>query len=136
VANWALWAVFILSYETPSNKVRNVELGGVPIIIQTMKNVTDCRNVARHGIAVLFDLLRDDQKTNSVGGAAKHQHLDVWQIRKTALAAGLHDAILTAMENFSDNIDIILMGSEILSGTDYRGAVPQYQPRDDDLAHP
>ena len=134
VANWALWAVFILSYENPPNKVQNVELGGVPIIIQTMKKITECRDVARHGIAVLFDLMRDDQNVGGANGSLRHQHLDVWQIRKTALAAGLHGAVLGAMVKFSDTIDIIMMGGEILAGTDYRGSVPEYQPREEDLA--
>jgi hypothetical protein len=135
VGNWALWAVFILSYENPPNKVRNVELGGVPIIIGTMQNVTECLEVARHGIAVLFDLMRDE---NTPGGANQssqtHKHLDVWQIRRSALAAGLHEAVLTAMETFSDKIDIVMMGAELLAGTDYRGPVPQYQPKTEDLA--
>jgi hypothetical protein len=123
VANWALWAVFILSYENPPNKVRNVQLGGVPIIIQAVKNVPDCLEVARHGVAILFDLMRD------VGDATEgHHQLDVWAIRKAALAAGLHQVILQAMTRFSNSVDIIMMGQDILAGTDYKGQVPQYQP--------
>jgi hypothetical protein len=126
VANWALWAVFILSYENPPNKVRNVQLGGVSIIIQSIRNVPDCLEVARHGVAILFDLMRD------VADATEEQ-LDVWAIRKAALAAGLHQVILQVMTRFSDTIDIIMMGQEILAGTDYKGQVPQYQPKSDDV---
>ena len=128
IANWALWAVFILSYENPSNKVKTVELGGVAIIVQALRNVPGCLEVARHGIAILFDLLREDRSSPS------HQQLDIWRIRKSALAAGLHVAVMQAMEEFSSMMDIMMMGQEILSGTDFRGSAPQYQPKSKDVA--
>jgi len=122
VVNWSTWAVFILSYENPLNKVRTVELGGVPIIVQALMNVPECLEVSRHGIAILFDLLREDKTSPS------SQQLDVWRIRKSALAAGLHKAVLQSMNEYSNVIDIMMMGQDILAGTDYRGEVPQYQP--------
>ena len=128
VVNWALWAVFILSYENPSNKVKTVELGGVPIIVQALRNVPGCLEVARHGIAILFDLLREDSSSPS------SQQLDIWTIRKSALAAGLHQAVLESMESHSSVIDIMMMGQEILSGTNFQGSAPQYQPNSKDVA--
>ncbi|CAB9496575.1 expressed unknown protein [Seminavis robusta] len=124
VANWALWAIFILSYEHAPNKVRTIELGGVSLILQTMKHVPDSLEVARHGVAILFDLLRDNNE----------EHLDVWSIRKVALAGGLHSVMLEAMARFSNTIDIMMMGQEILAGTDYRGQVPAYMPHSQDVA--
>lgn len=128
VANWALWAVFILSYENAPSKIRTVELGGVPVIIQTLRNVTDCLEVSRHGVAILFDLMRDGANDG------QQKPLDIWAIRKSALAAGLHEAVLQAMMRFDSTIDIIMMGQEILAGTDYRGKIPQYQPNSSDVA--
>lgn len=128
IANWALWAVFILSYENPSNKIKTAELGGVAIIVQALRNVPGCLEVARHGIAILFDLLREDSSSPS------HQQLDIWRIRKSALAAGLHEAVIQAMGEFSSVMDIMMMGQDILSGTDFRGSAPQYQPNSKDVA--
>jgi hypothetical protein len=123
VANWALWAIFILCYENLTNKVAVVEAGGVPTVIQTMLNVPDSQEVARHGIAILFDLLREDD-----GGTAGQPALDVWRIRNTALTAGLHQAVIHAMNEFRDAMDIMMMGRELLAGTDYPGIIPEYQP--------
>lgn len=123
VANWALWAIFILCYENLTNKVAVVQAGGVPTVIQTMLNVPDSQEVARHGIAILFDLLREDS-----GGTAGQPALDVWRIRNTALTAGLHRAVLHAMNEFCDAMDIMMMGRELLAGTDFLGKIPEYQP--------
>jgi hypothetical protein len=123
VANWALWAIFILCYDNLTNKVAVVQAGGVPTVIQTMLNVPDSQEVARHGIAILFDLLREDD-----GGTAGQPALDVWRIRNTALTAGLHRAVLHAMNEFCDAMDIMMMGRELLAGTDYPGNIPEYQP--------
>jgi hypothetical protein len=122
VANWALWAIFILCYENLPNKVAVVQAGGVPAVIQTILNVPDSQEVARHGIAILFDLLREDD-----GGTAGQPAMDVWRIRNTALTAGLHRAVAHAMGEFCDKMDIMMMGREILVGTDYKGVIPEYQ---------
>ena len=134
VANWALWAVFILSYDNAPNKNRNVELGGVPVIIQAIRYVPDCVDVARHGIAILFDLMKDDNHQSDDGGESLHKHFDVWTVRKSALATGLHPAILQTMDRFSGTLDIMMMGHGLLAGTDYTGHVPQYQPKSEDIA--
>jgi hypothetical protein len=123
VANWALWAIFILCYENLTNKVAVVQAGGVPAVIQTMLNVPDSQEVARHGIAILFDLLREDD-----GGTAGQPALDIWRIRNTALTAGLHRAVLHAMDKFCGAMDIMMMGRELLVGTDFPGNIPEYQP--------
>jgi hypothetical protein len=125
VANWALWAVFILCYENAVNKVTLVEEDGIPIVLQTMKNCPDSVEVARHGTAILFDLLREqhDEAGND------HPRLDVWKIRNTALVAGLHESVVHAMMKFSGNanMDIMMMGREILVKTGYLGVIPEPQ---------
>jgi hypothetical protein len=118
VCNWGCWAVFILCYENPTNKVAVVQLDGVPIVIQTMRNCKNNLQVARHGIAIIFDLLREND-------ACK---LDTWAIRKVAIEAGLHPVITNAMDVFCDQMDIMMMGQEILAGTGFNGEVPQFLP--------
>jgi hypothetical protein len=120
VANWALWAIFILCYENRANKAAVVSSRGVPVVIQTMRHCPDSQEVARHGVALLFDLLRE---SGDDGGPA----IDVWRIRNAALAAGLHEVVVNAMQAFSDSMDIMMMGQEILVGTDYQGPIPQPQ---------
>lgn len=128
VANWALWAVFILCYENSVNKVTLVQLDGVPIVLEALKHCPGSVEVARHGTAILFDLLREQ---NIGAEAGDYQpRLDVWKIRNTALAAGLHEILLHAIKEFSGisaNMDIILMGREILVGTGYQGVIPEPQ---------
>jgi hypothetical protein len=45
----------------------------------------------------------------------------------SALTAGLHRAVAHAMGEFCDKMDIMMMGREILVGTDYKGVIPEYQ---------
>ena len=118
VANWGLWAIFVLCYDHPGNKAQLLRLGGIQTICKTMKNIPDSLEVSRHGIAVLFDMMREAPETPA----------DVSQIRKIALSAGLHNVLSTAMDNFDDSMEIMMMGQEMLVATGYKGEIPQYQP--------
>jgi len=126
VANWALWAVFILCYENKANKADLLELNGISIILQTMKNCSGSVEVTRHGIATVFDLLRDDHEES-----AQAPNLNLRKIREIAVTAGLHPIIIQAIESFSDNpsnMDITMMARELLVGTGYRGDIPEPVP--------
>jgi len=125
VANWALWAIFILCYENIPNKAVVAQLDGVSIVIQTMRNCPDSLEVARHGTAILFDLMRENEDNSD-------NILDVWKIRNVALNAGLHEVIANAMNKFSDAMDIMMMGQELLIGTGYEESVPEFHPKDSD----
>ena len=133
VVNWALWSIFILCYDTLPNKVRLIQLNGILTICESLKNIPDSLEVNRHGIAILFDLLRQDQSSTTTAGGNnnKKSHnlpsIDPWEVRKVALAAGLHTVVRNAMMEFSDSMDIMMMGQEMLIGTGYRGDIPQYQ---------
>jgi len=121
VANWALWALFVLCYEHPGNKGELVRAGGIQAICNTMKYVPDSLEVARHGIAILFDGLRE----------VRGKPYDVIKIRENALAAGMHDVVYNAMVNFGESMEIMMMGQEMLLATGYRGnkgPIPQYNP--------
>eukprot|EP00977_Amphora_coffeiformis_P001799 scaffold353_cov185-Amphora_coffeaeformis.AAC.27 len=118
LCGWALWALFILCFEYPPNKTVFVKGDGVPLTIDIMRNCRESLEVARHGVALIFDLMRENPETR----------LDVWQIRKAALAAGLHDVLVKAMEEHTDTMDIMMMGSEILVGTGYEGEIPTFSP--------
>ena len=116
VGNWALWALFILCFEYPPNKAVFVAADGVPLTIDIMRNCRESLEVARHGVALIFDLMRENPKTR----------LDVWQIRKAALAVGLHDVLVKVMEEHTDAMDVVMMGTEILVGTGYEGEIPTF----------
>ena len=88
-----------------------------------MENCSKSVEVTRHGIAVVFDLLRDGIAESDEG-----PNPNVRRIQETAVAAGLHPIVLKAIETFSDNssnTDIIMMGRELLVGTGYRGQIPE-----------
>jgi hypothetical protein len=123
VVNWGLWAIFILGYEHPSAKSALVELHGIPIILEAMKKCRQSVEVARHGIAILFDLLRNQQQPLNDA-----KSIDVWKVRDEALNSGLHEVLLDALEKFStnENKDIIMMGRELLIGTQYQGPLPDF----------
>jgi hypothetical protein len=121
VANWGLWALFILCYEYAPNKVVFVEAGGLSKVLRVMKNCAENTEVARHGTALLFDLLRQpDLDTKPV----VPPRLDLARIRQEALIAELHPVLIQAMEMHSSCMEIMMMGREILMGTGYEGQIP------------
>jgi hypothetical protein len=134
VANWGLWSIFTLCCENSVNKIILIQLDGIPIVIQTMKNCSDSNDVARHGTAILFDILRENSTNfvssgNSTTTSTNIPSLDVWKIRDISLSAGLLDCILHVMKNFSDstNLDVHMMGRAILAGVNYKGSIPEPQ---------
>jgi hypothetical protein len=118
VANWGLWAIFVLCYNHNGNKEELLRLGGIPIILQAIQHNPKTLQVSRHGIAILFDLLRETPQTPA----------HVAQLRKMITSACLHAILLTAMKEFNTSMDIMMMGQEMLLGTGYRGEMPAYQP--------
>jgi hypothetical protein len=122
VANWSMWAIFILCYDHLQNKVQFVRLAGTTTICSLLENNSTSLEVTRHGIAILYDLLRE---VNDEEG--KKYSFDPWAVRTQALAAGLHNNVVKAMSEFSDSMDIMMMGQEMLIGTGYRGDIPQFQ---------
>lgn len=118
VANWALWALFIICYENVRNKIQFVRLGGITTVCELMKNNPSSLEVNRHGVAILFDLLREGNEVEGV----KWDH---WEVRKISLGAGLHQVVRNAMTECSDSMDIMMMGQEMLIGTGYMGDIPQ-----------
>jgi hypothetical protein len=120
VSNWALWAVFTLCFDQTRIKIELVRLQGIQTICEVMKNNPTSLEVNRHGVALLFDLLRENQ----TDGGLKW---DPWEIRKVALASGMHNVVFSAMNEFSDSMDIMMMGQEMLVGTGFQGDIPVYQ---------
>lgn len=95
-----------------------VRSSGLSTVCQSMKSVPDSLEVARHGTAILFDILRATQITED-------SQFDPWEVRRLAMAAGLHDVIYNAMIEHSEAVDIMMMGQEILIGTDFPGQIPE-----------
>lgn len=118
VAIWALWATFILCYDHIGNKTELFKLGGIHLICQVRLNIPHSLDVARHGIATLFDLLREIPESPS----------DIAQIRKIAMNAGLHGAVRSAMDEFPESMEIMMMSQEMLVATGFKGKIPQYVP--------
>jgi hypothetical protein len=118
VTNWALWATFILCYDHDGNKKELIRLGGVQLICQAMVNIPDSIEVARHGIATLFDVLREVPESPT----------DMAKIRKIAINAGLHGAVRNAMDEFPDSMEIMMMAQEMLIATGYTGEIPRFNP--------
>mmetsp|Transcript_39512 Transcript_39512/g.118605 ORF Transcript_39512/g.118605 Transcript_39512/m.118605 type:complete len:407 (-) Transcript_39512:42-1262(-) len=114
IANWGLWAVFVLCYDHVGNKCELIKCGGVDRICRAMKDNPKSLEVARHGIASLFDLMRE-----MPGGLH-----DVAQIRTIALNAGMHDVVRIAMDEFSESKEVMMMGTQILLATGYKGTIP------------
>jgi hypothetical protein len=50
---------------------------------------------------------------------------NVAQVRNLALAAGLHDVLVNAMNQFESSMDIVMMGQEMLVATNYQGDIPR-----------
>lgn len=114
VVNWAFWFLFIICYEDASNKFVLISNMAIPKILEAMRNCLDRLDVSRHGIAVLFDLLREETAT-----CHPNQRLDMWRIRDNARSAGLHDVVVNILETYSDVADVAMMASELLAGTGY-----------------
>ena len=110
VANWAMWAIFILCYDQLQNKIQFVRLAGITTILGLLEYNQSSLEVNRHCIAILYDLLRE-------GNKAEGKQYDPWTLRRQALAAGLHNRVVKAMSEFSDSMDIMMMRQEMLIGT-------------------
>jgi hypothetical protein len=84
--------------------------------------------VARHGVAILFDFLRYDSTSETNYGNNNGQPtLDFMQVRRVALNAGLHEVIILAMKRCSKNTQVMMMGNQILVATGYNGKIPSFQ---------
>ena len=112
VVNWALWALFHLCYqpdEHPSEQQHRARilLDRAPLIVECMGNCgVENVAVARHGIAVLFQLLRN---------AAAIDQKRIQHTGEQLVAVGLEKVMTTMLETYPDASDIQLMGQEILS---------------------
>jgi len=136
VVNWGMWGIFTLCFEHTGNKKLFVRMDGIQKICRAIKNIVSVYNqskvggdgtsssssssteeVARHGIAVLFDVLRYDESNPNV---------DFAHIRRVSLNAGLHETVKDAMLAFSGNTEIMMMGQQMLIATGYIGDIPHF----------
>lgn len=113
VANWGLWCVFVLCFDHLGNKGELIKLDGVNKICRAMKDNPKSLEVARHGIAVLFDMMREMPESVH----------DVSQIRTIALNAGMHDVVKKALDEFPESKEIRMMGQQMLVATGYQGDI-------------
>ena len=113
VIHWALWAIFNLSYENRVVQKEFIRLGGLSRVCRSLERMPKEREIVRHSVATLFDLLRQDEND--------HNHHDVFRIRTMAVHSGVHDAIYNAIIHHTTCPDIYVMGQQILMGTGYQG---------------
>jgi len=123
VGNWALWALFILCFDHCGNQGKLVKLNGIQKICSAMKEIPQSLGVQRHGIAILFDLLRD------MPGSGR----DSIRIRMVAKNSNMHQIVSLAMRNFSHCMDIVMMGRQMLMVTGYTGDIPIYKEKVNDI---
>lgn len=116
IANWGLWAIFSLCYEHRGNKAELVKLDGIRRICGVMKDIPECEEVARHGIAIVFDLLRELPETL----------VDVSKIRQVAIGSGFQKRVKEAMVQFPQSKEIVMMGQQMLVATGYKGEIPHF----------
>jgi hypothetical protein len=144
VVNWTLWAIFILGYEHVINKREFVRLGGIDKVCRAMDEILkldddddDSMNdgtyenesrdakleVARHGIAILFDTLRisEESDTNIMSPTVSMTNM------KIALNAGMQQVVKNAMVQFPQSPEVVLMGQQMLIATGYVGEIPTFE---------
>ncbi|KAJ1462377.1 hypothetical protein M885DRAFT_505179 [Pelagophyceae sp. CCMP2097] len=103
---WALWALFTLSFEHSQNKLAIVKAGGLERTMREMKAHPREIEIQRHAVLLLFSCLRADAS------------LDAFSIRTAALNAGMRGAVSDAVEAFGGDEMISQMGKEILQVID------------------
>lgn len=126
VNNWGLWAIFNLCLEHEGNQMELIRVGGLTVLCKSIRlNCEESIEVCRHGLAILFDLLRQRPANDARSATATYKILE---IRILAVAAGLHDAVRESMSAHPGSMEIIGMGTEMLLSTGYNGDVPHYEP--------
>jgi hypothetical protein len=120
VCNWGLWAIFVLCYSHMQNKHVLIQEGGLERVCRIMKDIPESMEVQRHGVAILFDVLREaPTQSSNVQGVAK--------VRLVALNAGLHEALVSGMTAHPFNIEIHMMSLQMLAATGFQGEVPEFK---------
>ncbi|GFH54800.1 hypothetical protein CTEN210_11276 [Chaetoceros tenuissimus] len=136
VCNWGLWALFTLCFGHRGNKKLFVRMQGIQKSCEAITNIiNDYRqakqekdiklkestlsaiDVARHGVALLFDVLRYDESDPD---------LDIEYIRSMSLNGGLHKMLISMMNAFSENKEIMMMAQQMLIATGYCGNIPEF----------
>uniref|UniRef100_A0A7S2L506 Uncharacterized protein n=1 Tax=Leptocylindrus danicus TaxID=163516 RepID=A0A7S2L506_9STRA len=116
VCKWVLWALFILCYDHIENQQHFVRLDGIQKVCCLLGTTENSIDSQRHGIALLFDSLRE----NPLGP-------NKITARMIAVSAGIHGIVGKSMSLYAkESPEILLMGKQILVGTGYRGEIPQF----------
>lgn len=136
VCNWGLWALFTLCFGHTGNKKLFVRMQGIQKSCEAITNIINdyiqakqendvelkestlsAIDVARHGVALLFDVLRYDESDPD---------LDIEYIRSMSLNGGLHKTLISVMNAFSENKEIMMMAQQMLIATGYCGNIPEF----------
>ena len=75
----------------------------------------------------MFDLLRYDSSSSDDGQGGAQGGPFFMQVRRIAMNAGLHDVLVLAMTKFPADMQIMMMGQQMLISTGYTGDVPSFE---------
>lgn len=82
---------------------------GIQILCECIKN-NSCADVTRHGIAILFDIMKYNNET-------------ALQAKMISFREGLHDILVESMNDYPEDKEISMMCQQILGGV--KTLVPQ-----------
>ena len=119
---WIIWSLFTICYDNFGNKAHLIRLGGIPKCCESMKATMISAEAQRHGMALLFDILRN---------TGEQEHRRMYCIRSLAINAGIHEVLIQSIESHGKEFpEVAHMGREILLGSNYKGDIPQYNGPD------
>jgi hypothetical protein len=72
-----------LSFNHPPNKCEVIQRGGIPLTINVLTHFSSSRDIVQQALAVLFNLLTEDNRTK----------VNMSSVRQMALTAGIIDII-------------------------------------------
>eukprot|EP00956_Cyclotella_meneghiniana_P011699 scaffold16470_cov61-Cyclotella_meneghiniana.AAC.10 len=100
VCKWGLWAAFHICYDKLEYQACFVNHNGIQAVCESIKN-NDSVDVTRHGIAILFDILRGNTEVAT-------------QAKAIASREGLHDLLVESIREYPDDEEICVMCQQIL----------------------
>ena len=119
---WIVWALFTICYDNFGNKAHLIRQGGISKICDLLKATLVSAESQRHGMALLFDILRN---------TGEQEHRSTFTVRSLAVNSGLHEVIKESIKVHGEKSpEVAFMGREILIGSGYKGDIPEYNGPD------
>mmetsp|Transcript_38683 Transcript_38683/g.65870 ORF Transcript_38683/g.65870 Transcript_38683/m.65870 type:complete len:412 (+) Transcript_38683:120-1355(+) len=120
LAQWALWALFNVTFNHASNKVDLVRRGGLKTVVTTMSAHSKSVSVQRQAVAVLFSCLMNEKTLGDSGsdcGSNGDVKAEVAGMREVAYSQGMNEAVAAARMSHPNDKPIQAMGRQILEAS-------------------